>query len=78
MWRKPTIKHVFVVGSWENHFIADRVYTDEDKAIGYCESRKGDGCEWGVMRAPIGGDWLQWQPIRSCSAEPMPQRAKCE
>lgn len=56
---------VYAVGSAEGkHMIYDRVYgpADLDKAIAYCESRKGD-YEWCVFEAPLGGEYGSWRMV---------------
>ena len=56
---------VYVVGSVEDNFIADRVYTDKEAAIAYCKKRRNTKHVWSVMEAPIGAEWGDWTEVFS-------------
>jgi hypothetical protein len=64
---------VYVVGTQEDRFIADRVYSEDRfyEAMAYCDCRNKQNLEsgspewWVVMSAPLGGDWLFWSVVHS-------------
>lgn len=61
---------VFIVGSAEDHFIADRVYLDLEAAKAYCDSCKNDKWDWLVMEAPIGECWADWEVVHRTERKP--------
>lgn len=56
---------VWVVGSVEDHFIADQVYNDFEQAVKYCNSRANDKYTWIVKEAPFGATWLSWRTVHT-------------
>ena len=57
------MSYVYVVGSWNGRFIADRVFKDEGEAITYCNECQNAKYAWSVKRAPLGGRWHEWKEI---------------
>lgn len=59
----PVGNVVYVVGSDDEKFIADRVYFDFEEAKSYCDERAKESGSWLVMSAPIGADWHEWDVV---------------
>ena len=56
-------KYVYLAGSDEDHIIFDAVYDNEADAKTYCDSRKNWKYDWVVWKAPVNGDWINWEHI---------------
>lgn len=62
-------EYVFAVGSWERNFVVDRIYNNLEDAISYCNNQQNDKYDWGVMKVPLNGRFIDWEYVERSKKE---------